>query len=417
MNNNINVAIIGGGPAGLAAACTLYEQGICDVHIFEREHVLGGVLFQCIHNGFGIHHFKEELTGPEYAERYIQKVNKTDTFVHTDTAVIDLYRENEALTLVLLGSKEGLQVFTARAVILAMGCRERNRGNINIPGSRPAGIMTAGFAQRMVNLEGYLPGKEIIILGSGDIGLIMARRLSLEGVNVQGVVEIQPFPGGLTRNIVQCLNDFHIPLYLSHTISNIFGKQRIDSVEITAIDNQLEPDTKNRFTLPCDTLLLSVGLVPENELSVKAGVILDEATRGPVVDANCMTTVPGIFACGNVLHVHDIVDYVSEEAARAARTAAQFVNKSLTDKDGIRMLAGNLVRYMLPTKVYTGKPTIVSLRPITPVEDIVLYAKRNGEIVYKKKYQKILPSSMIQFELPALSGIEPVEVFFAGEET
>jgi NADPH-dependent 2,4-dienoyl-CoA reductase/sulfur reductase-like enzyme len=421
MRREIDTLIIGAGPAGLAAAVSLKQQGIENILIAEREETPGGVLFQCIHSGFGIHRFNEELTGPEYAERAIALAQEHNVEILCRSAVLDLVRRAEAIEALLLCESEGLVTVVARSVILAMGCRERNRGNLNIPGARVAGIMTAGLAQRLVNLDGLIPGKEIIILGSGDIGLIMARRLSLEGVFVKGVIEIQPFPGGLSRNIVQCLHDFHIPLYLSHTITNIIGDKRITAVEVSPIDQFREPALTGRFTLSCDTLLLSVGLIPENELSLKAGVILDEVTRGPVVDSTLMTSVPGIFACGNVLHVHDVADFVSEEANFAGLCAARYLKGELVHNRAIAVKPGNLVRYVLPTRVDEQEPFILSLRPLAPVEDIFLYVRADDTVLFREHFQKIMPSSMIRIARsaftvdPRKANVESVEVFFSKE--
>ena len=377
--NARDVAVIGAGPAGLAAAIALKQNGVEDVLVIERENYSGGLLHQCIHNGFGLHIFHEELTGPEYAERYTKEASRYRVDVITGTCVIDMRPNGTETELRLVSQSDGLGTLRVKAVVLAMGCREKNRGNINIPGSRPAGIMTAGLAQRLVNLEGYIPGREIVILGSGDIGLIMARRLTWEGAHVKGVIEIQSYPGGLTRNIVQCLNDFHIPLYLSHTITEIIGNSRIEAVEVGPIDTHLEPKREGRFILTCDALLLSVGLIPENELSVKAGIELDLVTNGPIVDANLMTSVKGIFACGNVLHVHDLVDYVSEEAQYCGAKAAAYVKGELEQGRAVAVRAGNLVRYVLPATVEAGRRATISLRPIAPAEKAVLLVK-NGTI-------------------------------------
>lgn len=319
------IVIIGGGPAGLAAAISAAEQGEKDILILERDRELGGILNQCIHNGFGLHTFQEELTGPEYAARYIEKVERMGIPYLTDTMVLDLSPEK---VVTAVSPKEGIFQIQAQAVILAMGCRERPRGALNLPGYRPAGIYTAGTAQRLVNVEGRMPGREVVILGSGDIGLIMARRMTLEGAKVKVVAELMPYSGGLKRNIVQCLEDFGIPLKLSHTVVAIHGKERLTGVTLAQVDHDGRPVPGTEEEYSCDTLLLSVGLIPENELSKNAGVALSSATSGPVVDESFQTSVNGIFACGNVLHVHDLVDFVSEEAANAGRCAAEYARET-----------------------------------------------------------------------------------------
>lgn len=319
------IVIIGGGPAGLAAAISAAEQGEKDILILERDRELGGILNQCIHNGFGLHTFQEELTGPEYAARYIEKVERMGIPYLTDTMVLDLSPEK---VVTAVSPTEGIFQIQAQAVILAMGCRERPRGALNLPGYRPAGIYTAGTAQRLVNVEGRMPGREVVILGSGDIGLIMARRMTLEGAKVKVVAELMPYSGGLKRNIVQCLEDFSIPLKLSHTVVAIHGKERLTGVTLAQVDHDGRPVPGTEEEYSCDTLLLSVGLIPENELSKNAGVALSSATSGPVVDESFQTSVNGIFACGNVLHVHDLVDFVSEEAANAGRCAAEYARET-----------------------------------------------------------------------------------------
>ena len=411
-----DAVVVGSGPAGLAAARSLKDSGIKRVIVVEREDNPGGILLQCIHNGFGLHRFREELTGPEYAERYFELARRSGAEILLKACVLDIRPEDDEKSVTILSEDLGLVTLKCKAIILAMGCRERNRGNINIPGSRPAGIMTAGLAQKLVNILGVLPGKEVLILGSGDIGLIMARRLTWEGAHVLGVVEVQPYPGGLARNIVQCLNDFNIPLYLSHTVSNIYGNRRIEGAEISPIGRHLEPKREDSFTLSCDTLLLSVGLIPENELSLKAGVILDPVTRGPVVDSDLMTSVPGIFACGNVLHVHDLVDYVSEESENTGARAALYIRGELKKVREVAVKSGNLVRYVLPARVKAGARALLSLRPIAPAEGVYLLAKTDGEIIYKRKYRRVLPSEMLRIplkEVPAAAG--NLEISFSPE--
>ena len=320
-----DIVIVGGGPAGLAAALAARENGVADILILEREDQLGGILNQCIHNGFGLHTFKEELTGPEYAARYIEKVEELQIPYKLQTMVLNITPDKRVTAM---NREDGLFEVQAKAVILAMGCRERPRGALNIPGFRPAGIYTAGTAQRLVNIEGFLPGRKIVILGSGDIGLIMARRLTLEGARVQAVVEILPKSGGLQRNIVQCLEDFDIPLLLRHTVVDIKGRERVSSVTVSAVDEQGKPIPGTGQEYDCDTLLLSVGLIPENELTRELGARMDPATHGPVVNEKLETTIPGVFACGNVLHVHGLVDSVSEEAAEAGKNATVYIKQT-----------------------------------------------------------------------------------------
>ena len=320
-----DIVIVGGGPAGLAAALAARENGVADILILEREDQLGGILNQCIHNGFGLHTFKEELTGPEYAARYIEKVEELQIPYKLQTMVLNITPDKRVTAM---NREDGLFEVQAKAVILAMGCRERPRGALNIPGFRPAGIYTAGTAQRLVNIEGFLPGRKIVILGSGDIGLIMARRLTLEGARVQAVVEILPKSGGLQRNIVQCLEDFDIPLLLRHTVVDIKGRERVSSVTVSVVDEQGKPIPGTGQEYDCDTLLLSVGLIPENELTRELGARMDPATHGPVVNEKLETTIPGVFACGNVLHVHGLVDSVSEEAAEAGKNATVYIKQT-----------------------------------------------------------------------------------------
>ena len=342
-----DIVIIGGGPAGLAAAAAAKEAGISDILILERDEMLGGILNQCIHNGFGLHTFKEELTGPEYAQRYIDRVLEEKISYRLHSMVIDISRDRQ---VTYISREEGLVRLQAGAVILAMGCRERPRGALNIPGYRPAGIYSAGTAQRLMNIEGYMVGKEVVVLGSGDIGLIMARRMTLEGAVVKVVAELMPYSGGLKRNIVQCLDDYGIPLKLSHTVVDIHGKERVTGVTIAQVgaDRKPVPGTEEYYS--CDTLLLSCGLIPENELSRQAGLEMDRITSGPVVGDDLETSVEGVFACGNVLHVHDLVDYVSEESARAGRQAARFVRepRKKEKKQEAILKAENGVRYTIP---------------------------------------------------------------------
>lgn len=345
-----DIVIIGGGPAGLAAAVAARDNGIERILILERDQELGGILNQCIHNGFGLHTFKEELTGPEYAARYAAQVQEREIEYKLNTMVIDITADK---MVTAMNREEGLFEIQAKAIVLAMGCRERSRGALNIPGYRPAGIYSAGTAQRLVNMEGFMPGREVVILGSGDIGLIMARRMTLEGAHVQAVAELMPYSGGLKRNIVQCLNDYHIPLKLSHTVVEVRGKERLEGITLAAVDSKGKPIPGTEEDYRCDTLLLSVGLIPENELSSSMGVTMDPVTSGPVVDESLETSIEGVFACGNVLHVHDLVDFVSEEAAAAGRNAARYVKEGNRGAagHGIVLKAEAGVRYTVPRSV------------------------------------------------------------------
>ncbi|MGM9536994.1 MAG: NAD(P)/FAD-dependent oxidoreductase [Candidatus Onthomonas sp.] len=350
---NYDLIIVGGGPAGLAAAAAAREAGVEQILILERDHELGGILNQCIHNGFGLHTFHEELTGPEYAARFIQKVESLNIPYKLNTMVMDISPDR---IITAMNREEGVFRLQAGAIILAMGCRERPRGALNIPGYRPAGIYSAGTAQRLVNMEGYLPGKKVVILGSGDIGLIMARRMTLEGAQVQVVAELMPYSGGLKRNIVQCLDDFGIPLKLSHTVVDIQGKERVTGITLAQVDSRNRPIPGTEEHYECDTLLLSCGLIPENELSRAAGVELSPITSGPVVDESLETSIPGVFACGNVLHVHDLVDYVSQEAAMAGRNAAAYLKGEKQEAGSeIRLVPTGGVRYTVPSTIHTGR--------------------------------------------------------------
>ena len=348
-----DLIVVGGGPAGLAAACAAWEAGLRRVLVVERDKELGGILNQCIHNGFGLHYFREELTGPEYAGRFIHMLRDTGVEVRLDTMVLELGADRRVH---MVGKTTGYRVEEARSVLLAMGCRERTRGAISIPGTRPAGILTAGAAQRYVNMEGWLPGERVVILGSGDIGLIMARRMTLEGAKVLACVEVMPYSGGLNRNIVQCLHDYDIPLYLSHTVTEIRGKNRVEQVVVSKVDEQRRPIPGSEMIFDCDTLLLSVGLIPENELTRQAGIAIDPRTSGAVVYENLETSLPGVFACGNVAHVHDLVDFVTAESQRAGRAAARYVLEGPgPEEPALEVAAGDGVAYTVPQHIRPGR--------------------------------------------------------------
>lgn len=388
--------VIGGGAAGMAAALEIAKQGF-SVTIIEREEILGGILMQCIHNGFGLQVFKEELTGPEYAERFAKLVYNCKIPVYLNSTVIEI-KNHDNIKEVFAYSKENNVInIKCKSIVLAMGCRERNRGNIRTPGSRPAGIYTAGLAQRLVNIEGYLPGKDVVIVGSGDIGLIMARRMTWSGCNVKGVVEIQPFAAGLTRNIVQCLNDFDIPLYLSHVVSYIHGKDRVESVTVTPLKNN-KPDYDNSFDIKCDTILLSVGLIPENELSIETEVQINQMTNGAIVDSCMMTSVDGIFSCGNVLHVHDLVDYVTEEARVAGQFVAEYL-KSNTPSIQFKIKPQANVRYVNPSYINPERESKIYFRSMIIKPSAIIQLKVNNFIIKEIKMQHIHPSEMISITI------------------
>ena len=390
------LVIVGGGPAGMAAAVAAYEEGIRDILILERDDNLGGILRQCIHNGFGLHRFGEELTGPEYAYRYEKMVRELNIPFMTDTMVTAISPER---VVTAQNTEYGIFTVKAGAVILAMGCRERPKGALNIAGTRPAGIYTAGTAQKFVNMKGYMPGKEVVILGSGDIGLIMARRMTLEGAKVKAVCELMPYSGGLARNIEQCLNDFGIPLMLSHTVVEIHGKDRLEGVTIGKVDEARRPIPETFEYIPCDTLLLSCGLIPENELTKDAGIELDRITNGAVVDGDRETDIPGVFACGNVLHVHDLVDYVSEEAAIAGKAAVRFIRGEGKKDISVEVKCDGKVRYTVPQRLTEIADTRIYFRVADVYRDMKVTVTAGDTVLYQKKKQKLVPGEMETVEL------------------
>ncbi len=396
-----DVIIIGGGPAGLSAAYSASQNGAKSILIIERDRELGGILQQCIHNGFGLHHFKEELTGPGYAHRCIKQLDEIEGLtVFTDTMVLEILQNR---TVIAVNPEQGLMELSGRAIVLAMGCRERTRGAIRIPGDRPAGVFTAGAAQRMVNMEGVLPGKEVVVLGSGDIGLVMARRMTLEGTKVKAVLEICPFSNGLTRNIVQCLEDFDIPLHLSHTILKVHGKGRVTGVTCAQVDEKMQPIPGTEFDISCDTLLLSVGLIPENELSRGLGLALHPLTNGPIVDQRRQTNIDGFFAAGNVVHVHDLVDFVSEEAAIAGRSAALYARDQLEKEERkVQIQPGSGVRTVVPHQLVIpkeGESARLFLRVSKPEENVVIRVESGGTELLAHRHPVVKPGEMIVMDL------------------
>lgn len=415
------IVIIGGGPAGLAAAASAKENGAEKILILERDRELGGILNQCIHNGFGLHTFKEELTGPEYAMRYIEKVKALGIEYKLNTMVMEIRKDK---TILAMNREDGMFEIKAKAVILAMGCRERPRGALNIPGYRPAGIYSAGTAQRLVNIDGIMPGREVVILGSGDIGLIMARRMTLEGAHVKAVAELMPYSGGLKRNIVQCLDDYGIPLKLSHTVTEIRGKERVSGVTLAKVDAQGKPVKGTEEEYACDTLLLSVGLIPENELSDGLGIAMNPATSGPLVNESMETETKGVFACGNVLHVHDLVDYVSEEASMAGKCAALYAaeNKAEEEISHICVKTGNGIRYTVPSVIRPEKVqenVTVRFRVRNVYQNCFVNVWIDGEQMMHRKKKIMAPGEMEKVILTKdqLSGHkEGCEILFEIEE-
>ena len=416
--SSYDIVIIGGGPAGLAAAAAAKREGVDSILILERDTQLGGILNQCIHNGFGLHTFKEELTGPEYAQRFIDQVEELKIEYKLNTMVMDITPDKE---ITAMNRTDGLFHIQAKSIILAMGCRERSRGALNIPGYRPAGIYSAGTAQRLVNIEGFMPGREVVILGSGDIGLIMARRMTLEGAKVKVVAELMPYSGGLKRNIVQCLDDFDIPLKLSHTVVDIKGKERLEGITLAAVDHKGKPIPGTEEEYTCDTLLLSCGLIPENEISRSIGVDMEPVTSGPVVNESLETSVEGVFACGNVLHVHDLVDFVSEEAATAGRNAASYVKAGgslgeLGTEIPIHAVDG--VRYTVPKNIHVNRMAdeqIVRFRVGAVYKNCYVSAYLNDERIIHRKRQIMAPGEMEEIklkkeQLAAFDGLEKITV-------
>jgi NADPH-dependent 2,4-dienoyl-CoA reductase/sulfur reductase-like enzyme len=399
-----DLIVIGGGPAGLSAAYEAYNNGIENILILERDKELGGILNQCIHNGFGVHSFKEELTGPEYAQRYIEMLQSTKVSTKLDTMVLSIENDGDIKKVEAINMEEGYLSLQTRAIILSMGCRERTRGAIQIPGARPSGVFTAGTAQRYVNMEGYMVGKKVVILGSGDIGLIMARRMTLEGAKVEACVELMPYSNGLNRNIVQCLDDYNIPLLLAHTITDIIGKNRLEAVVIQKVDENRNPIPGTEKTIECDTLLLSVGLIPENEITKNAGIALDPRTSGPIVNEAMETNVKGIFACGNVVHVHDLVDFVSEEGKKAGLSASKFIKNELKEGQAVTEIKnGQRVNYTVPQNIrleniVDGQEIMFRVSNVFKNVNITV-RNQEGELIKKLRRPVVAPGEMEKIKL------------------
>ena len=411
-SRDVDLVVIGAGPAGLAAAISAKKNGVQDLVLVERNGWLGGILTQCIHDGFGLELFKEQLTGPEYAQRYIDEMKKLSIPYMLNSMVLEVTPEKE----LFVASPKGLFCFNAKAIVLAMGCRERTRGQICIPGTRPAGVYTAGVAQNLINLKNVMVGRDVVILGSGDIGLIMARRLTLEGARVRAVVEILPRTNGLPRNVQQCLIDYGIPLLLSHTVTEIDGQNRVESVTVSPVDKNLKPIEGKEKRISCDTLLLSIGLIPENDLSKNCGVELSSVTGGAVVDDTLETSVQGVFACGNVLHVHDVADFVTLEAERAGKSAAEYILGNSRKVKRISVEAGNEIRYVLPQSIRCGVDLELSIRVTCPREDVVIGFFDGGTLVKTEKLRKVHPAQMVKIRLKGseTSGINSLKAEVLG---
>ena len=412
-SRDVDLVVIGAGPAGLAAAISAKKNGVQDLVLVERNGWLGGILTQCIHDGFGLELFKEQLTGPEYAQRYIDEMKKLSIPYMLNSMVLEVTPEKE----LFVASPKGLFCFNAKAIVLAMGCRERTRGQICIPGTRPAGVYTAGVAQNLINLKNVMVGRDVVILGSGDIGLIMARRLTLEGARVRAVVEILPRTNGLPRNVQQCLIDYGIPLLLSHTVTEIDGQNRVESVTVSPVDKNLKPIEGKEKRISCDSLLLSIGLIPENDLSKNCGVELSSVTGGAVVDDTLETSVQGVFACGNVLHVHDVADFVTLEAERAGKSAAEYILGNSRKVKRISVEAGNEIRYVLPQSIRCGVDLELSIRVTCPREDVVIGFFDGGTLVKTEKLRKVHPAQMVKIRLKGseTSGINSLKAEVLGK--
>ncbi|BES65795.1 FAD-dependent oxidoreductase [Gottschalkiaceae bacterium SANA] len=412
------LVVIGGGPAGLSAAVEAYEQGVRKILILERDKELGGILNQCIHNGFGLHRFKEELTGPEYSLRYIDLVKDTTIETLTDTMVLEI---SEQKVVRAISAERGYMEIEAKAVVFSMGCRERTRGAIQLQGDRPAGVFTAGTAQRFINMEGYMPGKRVVILGSGDIGLIMARRMTFEGAKVEAVCELMPYSNGLTRNIVQCLDDYDIPLMLSHTIVKVHGKARVEGVTIAKVDENFKPIPESFKRIDCDTVLLSVGLIPENEITQNAGIAVDTRTSGPKVGELRQTEMEGVFACGNVVHVHDLVDFVSEEGALSGKGVAKYLKGELETTPNFSTANSDGIGYVVPQTVNLSNvddQVTFYMRVRSVYDKHIVRAYQGDTLIAEKKERKFLPAEMVNFKIKKeiLANLADGEIRFVVEE-